>query len=385
MLHLRANYPILFVKVFSPGNWALLKKVGNGMGGLRRGFDEHGNPASKAFDLGGVDDTRLEGERILFYIALTGGYFEPHLRNAVNERHLEMDVLFRKSSQCEITSEMLARYTQLWYLSDSSSYLRADQVQMIEQFVDAGNGLAIWADNDPYFADANLLAERITDTHFSGDKMADRILVPGTALAPGCFIEHPLTQGMNNLYEGITICTIAPAPHVTILGQSHDGQHCIGCYETEKRRVVLDTGFTKLYGDRFERTAGTARYLRNIGFWLARSTRNINYHQLTTARTEIPTIAQGASSAWYTFHFDTPTTATFILHWEGDAKLGLQVQDPKMNSAFVAHSETAPLRAPVEITQAGDWRCRVMGVRVGDDAIPYTLTLAIERGIKGTS
>ena len=32
------------------------------------GYDEFGNPAGKAFDLGGLDDGRLVGERILLYV-----------------------------------------------------------------------------------------------------------------------------------------------------------------------------------------------------------------------------------------------------------------------------------------------------------------------------
>src|SRR5215472_16175914 len=102
---------------------------------------------------------------------------------------------------------------------------------MIVNYVAAGNGLAIWADNDSYYADANLLAKALVGTNFSGNKTADQIMVPGPDLAPGRFIEHPLTQRVNNLYEGITICTIAPTPGVTILGQSHDGQLCLGCFE----------------------------------------------------------------------------------------------------------------------------------------------------------
>lgn len=31
----------------------------------KEGFDEFGNPIGKAFDLGGVDDERLKGEKIL--------------------------------------------------------------------------------------------------------------------------------------------------------------------------------------------------------------------------------------------------------------------------------------------------------------------------------
>src|SRR2546422_510665 len=132
--------------------------------------------------------------------------------------------------RCDLDERLLSDYSQLWYISKDTPTLSDQQVQMITQYVRAGNGLAIWADNEPYYADANLLAKALMGTSFSGNETADQVMVPGPQVAPGRFIEHPLTQGVNNLYEGITICTIARTVGVTILGQSHEGQLCLGCF-----------------------------------------------------------------------------------------------------------------------------------------------------------
>jgi hypothetical protein len=52
------------------------------------GFDSHGNPVGRAFDLGSIDDERLQGERILMYVAFIGSTTKQRgLRNeSVSER-----------------------------------------------------------------------------------------------------------------------------------------------------------------------------------------------------------------------------------------------------------------------------------------------------------
>jgi hypothetical protein len=42
----------------------------------------------------------------------------------------------------------------------------------------------------------------------------------------------------------------------------------MAAFDNGASRIVLDTGFTKLHQGKFNRTAGTARYFRNIAFWL---------------------------------------------------------------------------------------------------------------------
>lgn len=349
------------------------------------GFDEFGNPVGRAFDLGGVDDSRLKGEKILFYIAYDGTkfgeQFEWHLaQQAVAERSLHMDIVVGPSNgNCTISEKMLGGYSQLWYSSDNRVTLSKKQTQMIQDFVDAGNGLLLWADNEPFFADANLLAKKIVRTTFSGNKPGGRILLPGDKLEPGYFIEHPLTQGINNLFEGITICTIARAANIKILAQSHDKQLCMGCYDEGGKRVVLDTGFTKLIQGQFYKTAGTARYFRNIAFWLSRGARNVEYKSFTPGRESLATIDPGGTSERYKYTVTQSANLSYILHWEGTGALGLAIQDPKGRIVYDTSSAKAPIRVDLTASIPGDYLCWVKGVNVPKTNFPYVLTLVLHK------
>lgn len=349
------------------------------MTGKRAAFDEFGNPIGGEYDFGGGDEARLSGETILFYSGLAPQWHGTNLQAAVAQRNIRMDVRHAPDGACDLDASTLSRYTQLWYLSGANETLSKQQIDMIADYVRRGNGLAIWADNEPLFADANLLAARLIGTRFSGNKMADHILVPGERLSPGHFIEHPLTQGVNNLYEGVTICTIAEAPNLKLLAQSHDGQICMAAFERGQERIVLDSGFTKLHFDSFERTAGTARYLRNIAFWLARGSRSVEYKLFTPGRENLATVGPGGLSDAYKFTVTQPCTLTYILTWTGAATLGLLVRDPHGRTVYDAASGTSPIRIELPAEVNGDWLCQVKGVRVPQPDFPYVLTLALER------
>src|SRR5690348_1456194 len=90
---------------------------------------------------------------------------------------------------------MLGRYSQLWYVSGDAPTLSAQQVQMIVKYVGAGNGLAIWADNAPFFADANLLAQALIGTTFSGDTLGDKVMISRRPAAAGPLHRAPADAG----------------------------------------------------------------------------------------------------------------------------------------------------------------------------------------------
>lgn len=343
----------------------------------RQGFDAFGNPLNTALELGRVDDDHLHSEKILLYVGYTQEVYEwHHAQEAVAERNIHMDIVKAPSQgRCSLSQNQLSDYSQLWYVSDRTPTLDAQQVGMIERYVKDGNGLLIWADNDPYFADANLIAKKTIGTRFSGNLQGDAVLTLGEQLRPGRFIEHPLTQGINKLYEGITISTIAPARDLTILAQSHDGQLCMACFERDQQRIVLDTGFTKLKQGAFHKTAGTARYFRNIAFWLAKATRGFQYTLFTPGRDRIATINSSESSERYKYTLIKPTTLSYVLQWEGTASLGLVVQDPHGHTIQDIVSAKSPIRVDVPAKLIGDWVCWVNGVQVPHANFPYVLTL----------
>jgi len=347
-----------------------------------RGIDKYGNPKNNLYGLGEVDNDLLTGEKILLYAAYNGQdeggqdkIFEWHYaQNSVKERNMTMDILIpEERGLCSLTYSILSKYNQLWFVSDKYPSLSNEQVNLISRFVQQGNGLLIWADNEPYYADANLLANRIAGTCFSGNKHGDMILKQGKSLSPGCFIEHPLTQGVNKLYEGITISTISPAKYLTVLAKSHDGQNCMACYEKGNQRVVLDTGFTKLIFGRFHNTPGTARYFRNIAFWLAKGTRKLQYTLLTPGRENTATIKTGEESKHYKFETKRPTEVTTMLFWSGKAKLELNIKDPGNKIVYNKIISNNEVRVSFESQLKGYWECWVKGIDVPNEEQEYVL------------
>jgi hypothetical protein len=351
------------------------------MARIAGGFDRFGNPEGRAFDLGGGDEDRVRGESIMLYICPVpdGVYAEQEMRTLMAERGLRLDIRHAPASGgCTLDARLLAGYTQLWYLSGDRPTLSDEQVQMIVNYVRSGNGLAIWADNEPYYADANLLARALTGSSFSGNLPGDEVLVPGPPDTAGRFVEHQLTQGVNNLYEGITICTIDPVPGITILGKSHDGQRCLGCFERAGQRVVLDAGFTKLYSVNYHRSAGLGRYLSNIAFWLARGSRSVEYQLLSTGRSEIASIKKGEKSKEYRFAVSEAAAATCIVQWDGKATLGVTVRAPDGSIAGRGTSPSSPLKVTVLTPTPGTWACTVEGVDVPPAGMTYAAKVALE-------
>jgi uncharacterized protein YegL len=352
------------------------------MARIADGFDQFGNPEGRAFDLGGGDEDRIRGEGVLLYICnFPGpGIAEQEMRTLMAERGLQLDIRHAPASgRCTLDAQSLAGYTQLWYVSGDTPTLSGQQVQMIVDYVRSGNGLAIWADNHPYYADANLLARAVTGSSFSGNRDGDKVMVPGPADKAGRFVEHQLTQGVNNLYEGITICTIDPVPGITILGKSHDGQRCFGCFEREGQRVVLDAGFTKICTAWYHKSAGLGRYLSNIAFWLARGSRGVEYELLSPGRSEIASVKKGEESKEYRFDVaEAAATVACIVQWEGKATLAVTVRAPDGSVAGHGSSPSSPLRVTVLTPIPGTWACRVEGVDFPSEGTTYAAKVALE-------
>jgi len=151
---------------------------------------------------------------------------------------------------------------------------------------------------------------------------------------------------------------------------------CLGCYQDDRRRVVLDTGFTKLYADRLDRSAGLGRYLSNIAFWLARGARDVEYRLLTTARDEIPTLATGQTSPAYAFPVDKPVATTCMVQWNGPATVELTLHAPDGTVASHVGSRS-PLRVGSQAWVAGTWSAQVRGVDIPTGRLPYVLTAGL--------
>ncbi len=166
----------------------------------------------------------------------------------------------------------LAKASQLWIISASDSRLTPDHVAVIKKFFDAGHGVYIWGDNEPYYADANVVGRALLGAEMHGDTMGDHTVgMLGSKGGSGLVPNLLLTTGLENIYEGITIATIDRTPDLQPLIYGSAGNLVAAYYDKGGKRAIFDGGFTRLYM-KWD-TAGTARYVKNAASWLVNAER----------------------------------------------------------------------------------------------------------------
>jgi hypothetical protein len=160
-----------------------------------------------------------------------------------------------------------------WIISTRNTILSATEQEefktLVLNFHRSGRGLFIYGDNDPYYVQANWILPDMVGTHLTGNTPGGRVMSYGNSKTPGEFdSEHLIFSGINYLFEGITICYPQSDGKLTHLATSSDGHPCISFLEStpEHGRIILDTGFTKLYCS--WDSAGQARYIVNATVYL---------------------------------------------------------------------------------------------------------------------
>ena len=125
-------------------------------------------------------------------------------------------------------------------------------------------------DNDPY----NLLLNEgvlkpIYGFSLLGDYNGTKEICPSSQLTTGTFLKsHFITTGVAKMSEGATIARPSHGPKdFRILGLATDGNPCI-LVSTSGPRVVVDTGFTKMWPG-YWNNEGVGRYITNAICWLA--------------------------------------------------------------------------------------------------------------------
>jgi len=166
-------------------------------------------------------------------------------------------------------------YDVAWIISgldlqgDCESFKKA-----VIDFHKSGRGLMIYGDNLPLYVQANIVLPDLVGCQLYGDTPAGKILKYGKPNQSGYFdAEHLVFAGINNLYEGVTICYPNGPSKLVPLATSSDGNPCIlKCEAKESNfcdggRILVDSGWTKLYQSNWA-SAGQARYVVNATVWL---------------------------------------------------------------------------------------------------------------------
>jgi hypothetical protein len=225
--------------------------------------DRYGNSAGNQFDL--AVDGAFEGETVAVIQMYDFPFDAP--KAALKEKGFSV-YRWNRAPSPAVLEAALAKSSQLWIISDSTPQLNAAHLAVIKKFFEAGHGVYIWGDNEPYYADANQVGEALVGVKMLGDVIGDQTVglqkQPGKA---GVLRRHLLTTGLEYIYEGITIATIQPNEKLTPLVYGSADNLVAAFYDHDGKRLIFDGGFTRLY-NKWD-TAGTGRYVKNAAAWLA--------------------------------------------------------------------------------------------------------------------
>ncbi len=228
--------------------------------------DGYGNAAGNQYDL--VVDGAFSGQTIVVLQLYTETAFDFSLpKQALQEKGFSVVRWANGVPSVDELTTALDKACQLWVIADDQAYLTPGHVAAIRRFFDAGHGVYIWGDNEPFYTDANVLATALFDGRMLGNLPGTQTVTTRRTLdGPGLLAGHDITTGLEHLYEGITIATLQPNDALQPLVVGSAGNLVTAVYDHGGKRAILDGGFTRLYVQ--WDTAGTARYVKNAAAWL---------------------------------------------------------------------------------------------------------------------
>ena len=228
--------------------------------------DRFGNAQGNGYDL--AVDGAFKGQTVAVIQEYTGEGFDFSLpRKALAEKGFSVFRWSNGMPKPEDLEKALEKSCQLWLISTSTPMLTEAHIKVIKRFFDAGHGVYIWGDNEPYYADANILAKALLGTTMDGNLEGNQVVgVEKTPGGVGVLPNHLLTTGLENVYEGITIATIHPTKDLQPLIYGSADNLVTAFYDHDGKRAILDGGFTRLFLQ--WDTAGTPRYVKNAAAWL---------------------------------------------------------------------------------------------------------------------
>jgi hypothetical protein len=228
--------------------------------------DRFGNPDGGEYDL--AHDYAFDGLGIAVLHLYTGERFNfRYPAAALAEKGFMLQRWRKKPPPASELAGVLEESCQLWIVSGRKHKLGEDHLAVIRAFFQSGRGVYIWGDNEPYYSDANFVAEDLFGGQLRGNMVGDQRVSIKTAGSLSGFVPgHLITTGLEVLYEGITISTVQDNRHLQPLVYGSAGNLVVATYEQEGKRAILDGGFTRLYW-KWD-TAGTGRYVKNAAAWL---------------------------------------------------------------------------------------------------------------------
>ncbi len=228
--------------------------------------DKYGNAAGSQYDL--AVDGAFEGQTIAVIHLYTGEGFDFSLpKAALKQKGFSVYRWLNAPPTPEDLEKALEKACQLWIISSNTQMLTNEHAVIIKNYFDQGHGVYIWGDNEPYYADANFIANTLFGGKMLGNYYGNQVVgLKDKKTQSGLIPQHLITTGLQFVYEGITIASIQENQSLKPLIYNSQGNVVAAYYDYNGKRAILDGGFTRLYVSWDE--AGTGRYVKNAAAWL---------------------------------------------------------------------------------------------------------------------
>lgn len=239
--------------------------------------DKFGNAKGSQFDL--AKDGSFRGYTVILVVQYEDDY--TCAIQALKRKGFDVKAIHSplQNDETPLQTLLTIENSQLWFISGENDIISESDIKAVKNYFMKGHGVYIWGDNDPYFEDANRLLESIfgESVQLSGNDHGEKVLgIQQTKGGPGIIQNHPISTGIVNFYEGVTISSVSCSDKVKPLVYNSAGNVVTSFYDSNKRRLMIDGGFTRLFSD-FWNTAGTERLVVNAAAWLANVER-FGYH-----------------------------------------------------------------------------------------------------------
>jgi hypothetical protein len=334
--------------------------------------DSFGNPLGNEFDL--AKDGAFKGYSIAVLHLYTGESFDfLKPQAALKEKGFDIIRWADAAPPIDEFRKDLWKCCQLWVISNREPLLSAEHIAEIGRYFDAGHGVYVWGDNEPYFADANAVGQRILNATMDGNVPGDKTVAPQQKGSGPGFTQHLVMTGLNYLYEGVTIATVRPSPDMRPLVFGSASNLVTASYDSNGKRAIFDGGFTRLFCN--WDTAGTGRYVKNAAAWLANVDQWGRHPHDAAARHLAGQVEPGKATPSLFFFNQAPGDLKIGGYWEDTAKGTIAAYDPAQNKVKEEPFAGTEHFFTVKGAANGIWTARATFKKPGKRNCSYVLSI----------
>ncbi|CAF1301588.1 unnamed protein product [Rotaria sordida] len=239
-------------------------------------FDRYHNPTGRIYDLG--RDSAFSEYSILIAQFYTDWEFnDTAMKIPIDALKVKGFHVTHVKTEDKCIKEMASNRYQIVWIISTNNIQNSSFISALTTYHSSGGAIFLFADNTPYVCHVSEFLKTKFGITLEGDYYGDKTLVykENGYQQTGHFGQHDIFTGIENLYEGITIChpVYSTPPSRTkfiTIATATDGNSSIAVYDplltSTEGRLCLDCGFTKLF--RKWDSAGTERYIINASCWL---------------------------------------------------------------------------------------------------------------------